>query len=97
VTHTSSAAVAIAKVVEGSLKMTNTLGQTSASTFRIEATDKGRVLRLTYTSGQRPENYILMSEADETQERARLDRMLRSGELAPLERSLRDIQAVPAE
>lgn len=86
--HASSNMVEFAKLVEGDLRMVNKHGQVSSSQFKIETTERGRTLHLTYNSGQRPEDYILLSEENAQQERARLQRMLQSGELLPLQRAI---------
>jgi len=69
-----------AKVVEGTLRMTNSAKQVSNSTFRIE----GKVLTLMYASGQRPETYVRMTPQEEAAEMARLQKMISEGRIRPL-------------
>lgn len=68
------------KVVEGTLRMTNSAKQVSNSTFRIE----GKVLTLMYASGQRPETYVRMTPQEEAAEMARLKKMISEGRIRPL-------------
>lgn len=68
------------KVVEGTLRMTNSAKQVSTSTFRIE----GKVLTLMYASGQRPETYVRMTPQEEAAEVARLQKMISEGRIRPL-------------
>lgn len=68
------------KVVEGTLRMTNSVKQVSESTFHIE----GKTLTLMYTNGQRPEQYVRMSPKEEEAQRARLQKMISEGRIRPL-------------
>lgn len=68
------------KVIEGTLRMTNSAKQVSNSTFRIQ----GKVLTLMYASGQRPETYVRMTPQEEAAEMARLQKMISEGRIRPL-------------
>lgn len=68
------------QVVEGTLRMTTADKQVSDSTFRIQ----GRVLTLSYSSGQRPETYVRMTPKEESAEKARLQKMISEGRIRPL-------------
>lgn len=68
------------KVVEGTLRMTNTAKQVSESTFRIE----GKELTLTFAGGPRPEQYVRMTPKEEEAEKARLQKMISEGRIRPL-------------
>jgi len=67
-----------AKLIEGTLRMTNTLGQVSESNFKLE---DGNKLSLVYTSGQRPEQYSRLTEEEAQNQVERLEQMLRSGDV----------------
>lgn len=69
-----------AKVVEGTLRMTNSAKQVSNSTFRIQ----GKVLTLMYANGQRSETYVRMTPKEEAAEVARLKKMISEGRIRPL-------------
>ncbi len=84
VKNASSNRLELAKLVEGDLRMVNTLGQVSSSQFRIETSERGRTMHLTYLTGQRPEDYVLLSEEGAQKERAHLQRLLQSGKFQPL-------------
>lgn len=68
------------KVVEGTLRMTNSAKQVSNSTFRIV----GKELTLTYAGGPRPEQYVRMTPKEEEAEKARLQKMISEGRIRPL-------------
>lgn len=68
------------KVVEGTLRMTNTAKQVSDSTFRIE----GKTLTLMFGNGQRPEQYVRMTPKEEAAEKAKLEKMISEGRIRPL-------------
>lgn len=78
--HASSRNLRAAKLIEGTLRMTNTIGQVSESNFRME--DGSRLL-LSYTSGQRPEEYARLSGQDVANQKAQLERMLKEGKVKP--------------
>lgn len=69
------------KVLEGTLRMTNTAGQVSDSRFRIE---NAKNLAMTFPSGQRAETYVRMTPAEEAAEKARLEKMISEGRTKPL-------------
>lgn len=68
------------KVVEGTLRMTNTAKQVSESSFRID----GKELTLTFAGGPRPEQYVRMTPKEEEAEKARLQKMISEGRIRPL-------------
>lgn len=68
------------KVVEGTLRMTNTAKQVSDSTFRIE----GKTLTLMFGNGQRPEQYVRMTPKEEEAEKAKLEKLISEGRIRPL-------------
>lgn len=68
------------KVVEGTLRMTNTAKQVSDSTFRIE----GKTLTLMFGNGQRPEQYVRMTPKEEAAEKAKLEKLISEGRIRPL-------------
>ena len=67
-------------VVEGTLRMTNTAGQVSDATFRVD----GKKLTLSYAAGQRPEQFVRMSPKEEEAEMARLNKLISEGRIRPL-------------
>ncbi|WP_198387690.1 hypothetical protein [Burkholderia ubonensis] len=69
------------KVVEGTLRMTNTAKQVSESTFRLA---DGKELTLTFAGGPRPEQYVRMTPKEEEAEKARLQKMISEGRIRPL-------------
>lgn len=64
----------------GTLLMTNSLGQVSESTFRVE----GKSLTLKFKGDQRVEQYIRMSPQEEQADIARLKKMIMEGKVKPL-------------
>ncbi|HDR9103366.1 hypothetical protein P5X00_37060 [Paraburkholderia sp. A2RO-4L] len=68
------------KVVEGTLRMTNTAKQVSNSTFHIE----GKNLTLVYEGDAHPEHYVRMTPKEEEAEIARLQKMVSEGRVRPL-------------
>lgn len=68
------------KVIEGTLRMTNTNKQVSNSTFHIE----GKNLTLVYEGDAHPEHYVRMTPKEEEAEIARLQKMVSEGRVRPL-------------
>lgn len=69
-----------AKLIEGTLRMTNSAKQVSDSTFRIQ----GKILTLTYGQGQRPETYVRMTPQEEAADKARLEKLISEGRIRPI-------------
>lgn len=70
-------------VTEGTLTMTNELGQVSESDYRI----KGKELTLSFRNGQPVETYVRMSPAEEKAEIQKLEQLIREGRIKPLKPS----------
>lgn len=79
-----------ATIEEGTLRMTNTAGQVSDSTFRIE---NGKSLKLTFQGDVRPESYVRMTPAEESAEMARIRTLVAQGKLKlPVPAQNKDVQ-----
>lgn len=79
--YTLKPAASGSKSLDGELRMTNTQGQTSNSTFHLE---NGKKLTLTFPGGVQSENYVRMTPAEEAAESRRLQQMMAQGKLTPL-------------
>lgn len=76
--HSNSRDLNKSDLIEGSLAMRNTEGQQSLSNFKIIDGDK---LHLTYSSGQRPEQYVRLDQEGVDLQKEQIEKMLREGEV----------------
>ena len=81
ITNASDKDLGKSKLIEGTLRMTNTVGQVSISTFKI--TDGNR-LNLSYASGQSPEEFQRLSPGQAASQKEMLEKMLREGKIQPI-------------